>query len=187
MAGDIKYVDINKDGVINSKDMVAIGYPTDPEIVYGFGASTGYKNLDVSFFFQGSAHSSFFIQPSSIEPLANHRNALKLVAGNYWSEENPDPYAFWPRLSTAGVANNTVNSTWWLRNGSFLRLKTVELGYSLPEKTTRKMGLSLLRFFASGNNLFCFSDFKLWDPEMGGYGIGYPTQRVFNVGLNLEF
>ena len=187
MAGDIKYVDINNDGVINSKDMVAIGYPTDPEIVYGFGASTGYKNFDFSFFFQGVAHSSFFIQPSSIEPLANHRNALKLVAGNYWSEENPDPQAFWPRLSTAGVANNTVNSTWWLRDGSFLRLKTVEMGYSLPTKLVRKWGLSLLRFFASGNNLVCFSNFKLWDPEMGGYGIGYPTQRVFNIGVNLEF
>jgi hypothetical protein len=87
----------------------------------------------------------------------------------------------------AGVANNTVNSTWWLRDGSFLRLKTLEVGYSLPMKTVRKWGLNMLRFFASGNNLFCFSDFKLWDPEMGGYGIGYPTQRVYNVGVNIEF
>ena len=187
MAGDIKYVDINKDGKIDVKDQVAIGYPSDPEIIYGFGASTGYKGFDCSFFFQGSAHSSFFIQPNSIEPFASHRNALKLVVGNYWSEENPDPHAFWPRLSTSVNSNNTRTSTWWLRNGAFLRLKTVEIGYSLPTKTTKKWGFDLVRFFASGNNLFCFSDFKLWDPEMGGYGIGYPTQRVYNVGINVEF
>ena len=187
MAGDIKYVDINKDGKIDAKDQVAIGYPTDPEIIYGFGASTGYKGFDCSFFFQGSAHSSFFIQPTSIEPFASHRNALKLVVDNYWSEENPDPHAFWPRLSTSVNANNTKNSTWWLRNGGFLRLKTVELGYSLPSKLTKKWGFEVIRFFASGNNLLCFSDFKLWDPEMGGYGIGYPTQRVYNIGFNVEF
>lgn len=187
MAGDIKYVDINKDGKISEKDQVAIGFPSTPEIIYGFGVSTGYKNLDLSFFFQGSGQSSFFIQPSSIEPFASHRNALKLVADNYWSEENPDPYAFWPRLSTTSRANNTVNSTWWLRDGSFLRLKTLEMGYSLPQKTVNRMGLSMIRFFASGNNLLCFSNFKLWDPEMGGYGIGYPTQRTFNIGVNIEF
>ncbi len=187
MAGDIKYVDINKDGIIDARDQVAIGYPTDPEIIYGFGASTGYKGFDLSFFFQGSAHSSFFIDPSSIEPLAGRRNVLKLVAGNYWSEENPDPHAFWPRLSVSPRSNNTVNSTWWLRNGTFLRLKTVEMGYSLPSKLTRKWGFDVIRIFASGNNLFCFSDFKLWDPEMGGYGTNYPTQRVYNVGINVEF
>ena len=187
MAGDIKYVDINKDGRIDVKDQVAIGYPSDPEIIYGFGASTGYKGFDCSFFFQGSAHSSFFINPSSIEPFSSHRNALKLVVGNYWSEENPDPHAFWPRLSTSINSNNTQNSTWWLRNGAFLRLKTVEVGYSLPSKLTKEWGFDVIRIFASGNNLLCFSDFKLWDPEMGGYGIGYPTQRVFNLGINVEF
>lgn len=187
MAGDIKYVDINNDGKIDAKDQVAIGYPTDPEIIYGFGASTGYKGFDCSFFFQGSAHSSFFIQPSSIEPFASHRNALKIVTSNYWSEENPDPQAFWPRLSTNVSRNNTVNSTWWLRDGTFLRLKTVELGYSLPSKLTKRWGLEVFRFFVSGNNLLCLSNFKLWDPEMGGYGIGYPTQRVYNLGINVEF
>jgi len=187
MAGDIKYVDINGDGKINEKDQVAIGYPETPEIIYGFGISTGYKNFDLSFFFQGSANSSFFIQPSSIEPFASHRNALKIVANNYWSEENPDPYAFWPRLSTTSRANNTVTSTWWLRDGSFLRLKTLEMGYSLPTKMVKKWGLTTARIFLSGNNLLCFSNFDLWDPEMGGYGISYPTQRTYNIGVNVEF
>lgn len=187
MPGDIKYVDINGDGVINESDMVAIGYPTDPEIIYGFGISTGWKWLDFSFFFQGSARSSFFIDPNSIEPFTNYRNALSIVADNYWSESNPDPYAFWPRLSTKTISNNQVASTWWLRDGSFLRLKTLEIGFSLPEKTARKWNLQQARLFFSGNNLLCFSKFKMWDPEMGGYGIGYPTQRVYNVGINLTF
>ncbi|MCC8070471.1 MAG: TonB-dependent receptor [Bacteroidales bacterium] len=187
MPGDIKYVDINGDGVINESDQVPIGFPTDPEIIYGFGLSTGYKIFDFSFFFQGSARSSFMITPSSIEPFSSYRNALEIVANDYWSESNPNPYAFWPRLSTNTVANNNVNSTWWLRDGSFLRLKTVELGVSLPETTARKWGLQQARIFLSGNNLLCFSKFKLWDPEMGGYGIGYPTQRIYNIGINVTF
>lgn len=187
MPGDIKYVDINKDGIIDEKDQVAIGYPTVPEIVYGFGVSTGYKLLDFSFFFQGSAQSSFFIDPGSIEPFTNYRNAMKIVADNYWSESNPNPQAFWPRLSTNSIGNNKRHSTWWMRDGSFLRLKTVEIGVSFPEKMVRKWGFSQARIFLSGNNLLCFSKFKLWDPEMGGYGIGYPTQRIYNIGFNVSF
>ena len=187
MPGDIKYVDINKDGVIDEKDQVAIGYPSVPEIIYGFGISLGYKIFDLSFFFQGSARSSFFIDPTSIEPFTNYRNAMTIVADNYWSESNPNPYAFWPRLSTTSIENNLKTSTWWLRDGSFLRLKQVELGVSLPRKALNRMGLSTGRLFFSANNLFCISDFDLWDPEMGGYGIGYPIQRVFNVGLNVSF
>ncbi|MFT3752134.1 MAG: SusC/RagA family TonB-linked outer membrane protein [Paludibacter sp.] len=105
-AGDIKYADINKDGKIDDDDKVAIGYPTVPEIVYGFGASSGYKDFDLSFFFQGSARSSFFINPASISPFVKERNALTIIANNHWSDENPDPNAFWPRLSVNAVANN---------------------------------------------------------------------------------
>lgn len=187
MPGDIKYVDINKDGKIDEKDQVAIGFPDTPEIIYGFGISTGYKIFDFSFFFQGSARSSFFIDPSSIEPFTNYRNALQIVADNYWSESNPNPDAFWPRLATRSITNNNKTSTWWLRDGSFLRLKTLELGISVPEKIIRKWGLGQARLFFSGNNLLCFSKFKMWDPEMGGYGIGYPTQRIYNVGINVSF
>ena len=187
MPGDIKYVDINKDGQIDEKDQVAIGFPSVPEIIYGFGISMGWKFIDFSFFFQGSARSSFFIDPTSIEPFTSYRNAMTIVADNYWSETNPDPYAFWPRLSTTQIENNLKTSTWWLRDGSFLRLKQVELGFSLPRRTLSKLGLTQARIFFSGNNLFCFSDFNLWDPEMGGYGIGYPIQRVYNVGINVSF
>lgn len=187
MAGDIKYVDVNEDGKIDDSDMVPIGFPTVPEIVYGFGASLGYKNVDFSFFFQGSGRSSFFIDPTTISPFVKERNALQIIADNHWSDENPDPNAFWPRMSVNAVANNEKASTWWLRDGSFLRLKSVELGYSLPEKLLGKMNIEKARFYASGTNLLVFSKFKLWDPEMGGKGLGYPPQRIINIGLNFNF
>lgn len=187
MAGDIKYVDINEDGKIDDSDMIPIGFPTVPEIVYGFGASTGYKDFDFSFFFQGSGRSSFFIDPTAISPFVNERNALQIIADNHWSDENPDPNAFWPRMSVNSVANNEKFSTWWLRDGSFLRLKSVELGYSLPKKLLGKMNIEKARFYASGTNLLVFSKFKLWDPEMGGKGLGYPPQKIINIGLNFNF
>lgn len=187
MAGDIKYVDINKDGKIDDSDMVPIGYPTVPEIIYGFGSSMGYKNIDFSFFFQGSARSSFFIDPTSISPFVGERNALKVIADNHWSDDNPDPNAFWPRMSVNSVPNNEKPSTWWLRDGSFLRLKSVEVGYSLPNRWMKKINVEKARFYASGTNLLVISKFKLWDPEMGGKGLGYPPQRILNIGLNVNF
>lgn len=187
LAGDIKYVDINDDGRIDDLDQVAIGYPTIPEIVYGFGASVGYKSIDFSFFFQGIARESFFINPSDIAPFVGERNALQVIADDHWSDDNPDPYAFWPRLSTESVYNNEVQSTWWIQNGSFLRLKSLEVGYSMPRKTLNRLGLTEMRIYASGTNLLTFSGFKLWDPEMAGNGLGYPPQRLFNMGVQISF
>ena len=186
-AGDIKYKDINKDGVINSFDMVPIGYPTTPEIVYGFGASLGYKNIDFSFFFQGSGRSSFYISPGSIAPFVNNQALLEMIAADYWSEDNNNVNAFWPRLSTYALSNNNQQSTHWLRNGAFLRLKTVEMGYTLPKKWTNKILIDSARLYLSGSNIFVLSAFKDWDVEMAGNGFGYPLQRVVNIGLNINF
>ncbi|HBX21692.1 MAG TPA: SusC/RagA family TonB-linked outer membrane protein [Porphyromonadaceae bacterium] len=188
-AGDLKYKDINNDGVINSDDMVPIGYPTVPEIVYGTGFSVGYKGFDLSCFFQGSARSSFFINSSSITPFTNkgQRALLQYIADDHWSENNRNIYAFWPRLSEYQIENNNVLSTHWLRDGSFIRLKSAEFGYTLPTKLTKKFHLEMLRFYASGSNLFVWSKFKMWDPEMAGNGLGYPIQRVLNLGININF
>ena len=187
LAGDIKYVDINEDGKIDNLDRVPIGFPSIPEIVYGFGLSTGYKNLDLSFFFQGVARESFFIDPATIAPFINERNALDIIADNHWSIDNPDPYAFWPRLSTQSVTNNERISTWWIRDGAFLRLKNVEIGYSLPDRFVKRLFLERFRIYANGVNLLTFSKFELWDPEMAGNGLGYPTQRIINMGLQITF
>ena len=194
MPGDIKYKDINNDGVIDINDEVAIGYPTTPEVIYGFGVSASYKGLDLSFFFQGSLNSSFFIDAYNTAPFidtsgsAIGNNALlNAWANDHWSENDRNLYAAWPRLSDQLVDNNNRNSTWWLRDGSFLRLKSVEFGYSIPDKLASKVNLSSARIYINGSNLVTFSKFKLWDVEMGGNGLGYPIQQVVNLGLNLNF
>ncbi|UNY97483.1 TonB-dependent receptor [Zhouia spongiae] len=195
--GDIKYFDVNNDGRITELDQVPIGYPTTPEIIYGFGLSSGYKGFDFSVFFQGSARSSFWIDPSATSPFASYQynnsdnsgkvlenQLLQVYADSHWSEDNKDLYALWPRLSTTHVINNEQRSTWFMRDGQFLRLKQLEFGYSIPENAIEKIGLKSLRFYANGTNLLTFSKFKLWDVEMAGNGLGYPIQRVINFGVN---
>jgi TonB-linked SusC/RagA family outer membrane protein len=185
MAGDIKYLDVNEDGVIDPNDRIPMGYPTSPEMQYGFGLSSGYRNFDFSFFFQGNARVSFYINPGGIAPFINRRNAPAIVARDSWSESHPDVHAFWPRLSPYAIANNTQQSSWWLREGSFIRLKSVEMGYNIPG--VQKTFLQSARVYISMENLLYFSTFKLWDPEVGGNGLGYPLNRRFNIGLLLNF
>lgn len=187
MAGDIKYKDINDDGVINELDQVPIGFPTTPEIIYGFGFSTGYKNFDLSCFFQGLGRESFWVNPVSTAPFAGNTALLKVYEESHWSEEDRDLYALWPRFSPTINSNNTATSTWFMRNGSFLRLKNVEVGYSLPDNLIKRVGFSKVRLYAAGVNLMTFSSFKLWDPEMAGNGLGYPIQKVINFGAQVSF
>jgi len=187
MPGDIKYTDINNDGVVNELDRVPIGRPTVPEIVYGFGVSASYKGYDFSVFMQGVARTSFFINPNDISPFVNERNALDVIANNHWSINNPDPNAFWPRLSTYSISNNEQQSTWWQRDGDFLRLKNIEIGYTFPERESGLLSALNTRLYFSGLNLLTFSKFDLWDTEMGGNGLGYPPQKVYNIGLQVNF
>lgn len=186
-AGDIKYRDIDKDGQITSLDKVPIGYPTDPEIVYGFGVSVGYKTFDFSVFFQGQARSSFFINPDSTAPFANNAALLKAYADSHWSATNQNEYALYPRLSPSVNQNDAQSSTWWMRNGKFLRLKQAEIGYSLPPSILKRWKMKTFRIYLNGSDLLSFSKFRLWDIEMAGNGLGYPLQRVVNVGLQTSF
>lgn len=203
--GDIKYKDINGDGQITELDQVYIGFPTVPEISYGFGISMGYKGFDLSAFFQGNANVSFWLNPSTIAPFIDPYSSsqkasmlipsdsrlsnglLQKIADDHWSESNRNSYAFWPRLSDSEVKNNSQVSTWWMQNGSFLRLKSLELGYTIPQKAMNGIKIDDLRIYLSATNLFSLSKFKLWDPEMGDNGLGYPIQRVYNLGLTLNF
>ena len=187
MPGDIKYTDVNNDGVVNELDRVPIGKPTVPEIVYGFGVSASYKGYDFSVFMQGVARTSFFINPNDISPFVNERNALNVIANNHWSINNPDPNAFWPRLSTYSIANNEQQSTWWQRDGDFLRLKNIEIGYTFPDRESGLFSGLNTRVYFTGLNLLTFSKFDLWDTEMGGNGLGYPPQKVYNIGLQVNF
>ncbi|MFV9552445.1 SusC/RagA family TonB-linked outer membrane protein [Algibacter sp. PT7-4] len=185
--GDIKYRDVNGDGAITDADRVPIGLPTTPELIYGFGGTIGYKDFDFSLFFQGSARSSFFIRPNLIQPFfingSSESGLLKAIADDHWSENNRNVYAFWPRLSTQQEVNNNQPSTWWMRNGAFLRLKNIEFGYNAPKSIANKIGLENLRVYASAINVAVWSSFDLWDPEQGANGLGYPIQSVYNIGL----
>ncbi|HMI05440.1 MAG TPA: TonB-dependent receptor, partial [Pedobacter sp.] len=187
-AGDLKYHDVNGDGQITTLDRVPIGFPTDPEIIYGFGLSGGFKSFDLSCFLQGSAQSSFWINENgSTAPFVNQNQLLKTYADSYWSEENRNLYAIWPRLSNTINTNNNQLSTWFMRNGSFLRLKSVEFGYTLPKRLTQSIKLNNVRLYASATNLLTWSKFKQWDVEMGDQGLGYPIQKVYNAGLQITF
>lgn len=182
--GDIKYldqpgVDGTYDGQITADDRVPLGYPTVPEIVYGFGPTIGYKNFDFSFYFQGVANTSIMMSGFSPFGSQQRRNVLQWIADDYWSKDNQNINAHHPRLTQTENNHNTAASSFWLRSGAFLKLKNLELGYKISKGA---------RVYANVTNVFTISPFKLWDPEMGGgRGMNYPLQRTFNVGLQLTF
>lgn len=196
--GDIKYQDVNGDGVINSQDQVAIGYTNMPEMVYGFGATAQWKEWDINVFFQGVSHVNFFLNGSTIKTPFNSGNMERAsinrdVYDNVWrpgNTEEQNAAAIYPRLSWSGAAgssNNSQTSDWWIRDGGFLRLKNFEVGYTIPKSLTNKTFIKSMRIYVSGNNLLTFSKFKLWDPEKGnGDGSGYPPNRIVTVGLNIN-
>lgn len=193
--GDIKYRDLNNDGKIDAADKTFLGNYI-PQVVYGFGLSTGVKNFDISAFVQGQGQMSFFIDPSRTSPFvrspdtyySGNTQLLKAYADDHWSESNQNLYALYPRLGpdAESIQNNLQPSSWWLRDGSFLRLKSVEIGYTLPEKVAHSVKLRNARVYFSGMNLLTLSSFKLWDAELGGNAFNYPIQKVFNLGINVN-
>ena len=191
LGGDIKYRDLNGDGQITGKDIAPIGHPYFPELIFGAGFTAGYKGFELSAFFQGSARSSLILNPSNITPFYSNgpyqNGLLKVIADDHWSEDNRNAYAFWPRLSNTIQGNNAQNSTWWMYDNSFIRLKSAELAYNLPQPMLRKISMSNVRIYVNGTNLFLISKFKLWDPEMGNNPLAYPIQRVVNLGVNIGF
>lgn len=179
--GDIKYKDIadrdgNTDGLITGNDRVRMGYPTVPEIIYGFGPSIQYKNFDFGFLLQGAERTSMML--SGMHPFGTNtrKNVMQWIVDSHWSPDNQDIYADYPRLTQTDHGNNTAGSSYWLRDANFLKLKNAELGYSFKN----------MRIYVSGTNLLTFSKFKLWDPEQGGgSGLKYPTTRVVNAGFQM--
>ncbi|MEI2273544.1 TonB-dependent receptor [Sphingobacterium sp. ML3W] len=191
--GDIKYQDINGDGVINDFDKIPIGMTDIPEITYGFGGSIGWKGIDFSIFFQGTASVTAQEEGYSLNaftnPYAYQNNFNRDVVENHWSENNPNPDARYPRLSFIDYANNnnTKRSSFWTRDASFIRLRNIEVGYTLPKTWSKRVHLQNLRIYASGVNLLTWApDMRLFDPELGTTdGQKYPPSRIFNIGLNI--
>jgi TonB-linked SusC/RagA family outer membrane protein len=195
MPGDIKYKDVNGDGVINDNDEVAIGATRIPSLIYGVGMSAIWKGFDFNMHFQGAGKSSYFINGPAVYPFSeiHQRNTLPWgniltdVVGNYWSESNPDPNAKYPRLSYGGNSNNYRNSTYWLRNGAYLRFKTMEIGYTIPKRITSRWHINNIRFHIIGSNLFVWDYLKIWDPELGsGHGMDYPIAKSFTAGVTIS-
>ncbi|MDR1120332.1 MAG: SusC/RagA family TonB-linked outer membrane protein, partial [Dysgonamonadaceae bacterium] len=190
--GDIKYRNLNDDNVIDGKDETAIGGTVNPELVYGFGLNTTYKNFDFGFFFQGNGRTYRMIgRGSDFLPGAQRGrdgNIFSNAATDAWTENNPRSDAFYPRLHIGYNANNAQSSTWWLKDMSMLRLKNIEIGYSVPKKYIAQTPVAYGRMFVRGTNLFHLSKFKLWDPELDtDNGLKYPIMSTYSVGLQLRF
>lgn len=180
MPGDCKYKDLNNDGFVDSNDMRWTDETSVPQITYGFGGTISYKKFDFSLFFQGLA--KYHILMEDFHPFSTATDPgtglMSFVAEDHWTVENPNPNAFYPRLSDRWNDNNTANSTLYLKDGSFLRLKNAEFGYTWKS----------MRVYLSGTNLLTFSKFKYWDPEKGsGDGLSYPLQKTYNFGIQLNF
>lgn len=188
--GDIKYKDINGDGVINDNDYVPIGWGSVPEIMYGFGFTVGYKNLSIGALFQGVGNVDAMLSGEGMMPFSNG-----LTSGNIftdidsrWTEDNPRQDVKYPRLMPANSNMNYEPSTWWLRKSHYLRLKNLQIAYSIPKKLTRKVHLDGANIFFQGVNLLTFSPFKLWDVELGdGRGATYPNISTYSLGINFSF
>lgn len=197
--GDIKYKDVNGDGVIDEDDIVPIGNSAVPRIQYGFAARVSWKNWDASIFFRGSGGVDFFYGGRGYFPFlySEEGNILSVVNNSSerwipaWYSGNPateNPDARFPRLSYGPNMNNYQPSTHWLANGAYLRLKTIEIGYTLPAKWARKIAMKNFRASVIADNLHVWDKVKLWDPEQAsGNGAGYPLTRSFTLSLQMSF
>jgi TonB-linked SusC/RagA family outer membrane protein len=204
LPGDIKYQDVNGDGVIDSYDIVPIGNARIPKMQYGFAGSLMWKGIDFNIFFRGQGKADFFLGGTGYYPFsgAERGNVLSIVndpknrwiPADYAAMQGIDPSlaenpgARFPRLTYGANINNNRASTFWLANASFLRLKTLEIGYTLPKKWMEKVSVNNLRVSAIGDNLYLWDKLKLWDPEQASSnGAVYPITRSWSLVVQLSF
>lgn len=190
LLGDIKYKDLNDDGRIDAFDNCPMGKPYVPEIVYGFGLNLKYKNVDFGAFFQGTGNFTNMLGGNNFIPGSGGGGLGNIYANvdDRWTPENPNQNVFWPRLSIYDLDNNKQSSTWWLRDASYIRLKNLEIGYTLPKTWQKTIAARNARVFLRGSNLFTWASFDMWDPEIGSSnGLKYPTMRVYSIGAEITF
>ena len=192
--GDIRYKDLNGDGIINANDRKRIGNGDVPNWVYGFGFTVNWKQWYFGAFFQGVTGADRLLGGDGVIPFNNstgaERSNLYEQATDRWTVDNPNPHAFYPRLAYGNTANknNAVTSSWWVKDISFIRLKTMDFGYNFPKGSLKSIGFRSGRVYVQGVNLFYFSKFKLWDPELNtSNGALYPNTRNIAVGLQVNF
>lgn len=195
--GDMRYVDVNKDGKIDMYDMVPIGYSPTPEIIYGFSVGCSWRGIDFSALFQGASHVSIKYFGRALWPFINAHNSAKTLILERWTQERYErgEAINFPRLSMSpsqDTDNNYQDSNFWIRNADYLRLKNVEIGYTFRKGQLKALGLESLRLYVSGTNLFTWTDVIDLDPEAPSKGGAteintYPLQKIYNVGINVQF
>lgn len=182
--GDARFRDLNGDGMINESDKTALGNPF-PWLTYGLNFGAEWKGIDFQLFFQGVYGNEIYNALRLRTEGTGNEATLSTAMRDVWSESNPEgtiPNPF-------GNPINTENSSRYVEDGSYLRLKNVQLGYTLPSKWTEKVKMSRCRIYVSGSNLLTFTNYTGYDPEVGGgvdYG-NYPQSRTFMLGINLNF
>lgn len=187
--GDMVYKDLNADGVIDQDDQKAIGYPTYP--LYNFGLNLGFdfKNFDLTMNWAGAANTSRLLGETYRIAFGatSDRSLLQYMADDRWTPENADT-ATYPRMTLTGTKNNSKDSDFWLRDASYVRLKTLEMGYNFKGAFLKKMGITNLRLFLNGNNLVTFSKLDITDPESRTASDSeYPLTKIYNLGVKLNF
>ncbi len=184
--GDIQYSDLNHDGRIDANDITDIGHPSTPSIVYGLEPRLTYKNFDVDVLFQGTGNSDLYVNNYFVWPFQSSGSATELAYTDHWTPTHTD--ALYPRLTGTPSSNNTQESSWWIRNTAYIRMKSFEVGYSFSNKM---LGNSIhsLRVFVAGQNIFTWtpSTKEIIDPDENGNNENYFQQRVISVGLNASF
>ncbi|UII18953.1 SusC/RagA family TonB-linked outer membrane protein [Fulvivirga ligni] len=190
--GDLKYADLSgpngvPDGIINQDDETVIGKPGTPQIMFGLTPTISYKGFSLDVLFQGAAQSSMLLTGQLAHPFGGG-SATELQYEDHWTPANTD--ATYPRLSPAPTSNNTQNSTWWIRDTRYIRLKSFQLAYTLPKGVLEKLKVvESMRFYVSGQNLFTWTPKmeEVLDPEGASNGQYYFQQRVISIGTNIQF
>lgn len=187
--GDIKYVDVDGNGVVNSDDMTYLGYGNIPEIIYGINGSLNWKNFDFSFLMQGAANAQVYLKGGIILPYFNQGNLPQFWVNEAWTEENPSNR--YPRLAESVhnfPATDVPGVQTYLYNASYLRLKNIEVGYTFPTSWLSRIGVTNARVYVNAQNLFTISNVPQIDPENTEQeGWTYPQMKSFNFGLSLQF
>lgn len=180
--GDIKYKDVNNDGVINSNDMIPMGYSTAwPEIYYGFNVGLEWRGIGFNAYFQGVSNYTALLNSSIYRPLINNTSISQYAYDNRWTPENPS--ARFPRLTTEAVENNTQTSSVWLQDRSFLKLRNCEVYYNLPSSWLDKIKMRTAKIYVRGTDLFSIDKVDITDPE--AIGDVWPATRSIHIGLSL--
>ena len=199
MPGDLKFEDYNGDGIIDDNDTQPLGHGATPRMYYGLNMSGEYKGFDLTVFFQGAAGHDIYVSGDILDPFIQQGlgNGLAIMTDRWHREDPTDPYSKWipgymPAARVAGVADNRSSNSWSLHNANYLRLKTLELGYTLPKALTKKAAIDRVRFYINCNNLLTFTKrdglMKNVDPESNSSGMRYyPQMKTYNFGVNVTF